>query len=756
RSCLGCRYHRLLSLLGTLTFFPEVPCYVPYSFWQSRVAVCRVAVILLAERLVSGRLGSFWVLGLGLLLVVWPKPAVRFSPLVFAFEMVGSSIYTVTSILTQRELDLHCATYNIPTELRPELPDRNSTIKDNSKGKIGMYTRFIELANYRIPLSKFLLCLLEYYQINLSQLSVIGAAKVSHFEIMCRAFGRIPTVDASVCPLSISWFGGTSVAKDPLPVDEAVDLPCVELLNENYTFIRKYPETFLCLVGLSRSFVKNDARPTLLHDNDEEMGLLDFVKSDDPFKVKVGERTLAEDKVMLITETKDRVISHSPQTISLVDHTIQDELNVNSGKRKKMVAFVSGEPPVKKARTEGRMLLLLLLLLQRGMLLRMHPPSGRFVVLSSSSANTDIPVASQVVPLVSPSQAGASVPAAESAGDSYPLPAPEHETGTLSATPSHDSSADDFYESQTIDSATAMNVYVPNWNVTNNARVNDPVICCNFLDHVTPPDYWAALRNQGDVGRVSDLEAAISLNIDEAASLTTQNIGLLEKVSALELERDSLKNQVVGEGKMREEFMSLQDVAERRFTERATELDASIADVRHDMDNDLYPHMLTAIAGRRWVAGYGFRLDVYKCTRSIKCRSAMGKAISMAINKGIQQGLEARIVHGKAGRYLAQIEAYDPEVEEKYVVAVSEVESVSFPLLDDLESPKDSPLASIMSALILKDDQGNTDAAPEFARFQPSLNQVVVPIYSESGSVDREMLLSDAILAVRQFAEKRG
>ncbi|GJZ53541.1 hypothetical protein Tco_0608426 [Tanacetum coccineum] len=131
---------------------------------------------------------------------------------------------------------------------------------------------------------------------------------------------------ASVCPLSTSWFSGTSVVKDPLPVDEAVDLPCVELLNENCTLIRKYPETFLCLVGLSRSFIETDVRPTLLHDNDEEMGLLDFVKSVDPFKVK---------------------------TISLVDHTIQDELNVNSGKRKKKVAFVSGSPLVKKARTEG-------------------------------------------------------------------------------------------------------------------------------------------------------------------------------------------------------------------------------------------------------------------------------------------------------------------------------------------------------------------------------------------------------------------
>ncbi|GKE52362.1 hypothetical protein Tco_1487518 [Tanacetum coccineum] len=276
--------------------------------------------------------------------------------------MVGSSIYTVTSMLTRRELDHHCVVFNISAELRPEFLDRNAIIKDSPEGKIGMYTHFIEFANLRIPLSKFLLCILEYYHINLSQLSVIGVAKVSHFEIMCRVLGRDPTVgtfrrlyvnsisngwlsfskcggvddpcyyskkfdslknlnnlffwiDASVCPLSTSWFSGVFVVKDPLPVDEAVDLPCVELLNENRTFIRKYSMTFLCLVGLSRSFTETDVRPTLLHNNDEEMGLLDFVNSVDPFKVKIGERTLVENE--------------------------------------KRVDFVSASPPVKKARTEG-------------------------------------------------------------------------------------------------------------------------------------------------------------------------------------------------------------------------------------------------------------------------------------------------------------------------------------------------------------------------------------------------------------------
>ncbi|GJR25897.1 hypothetical protein Tco_1102129 [Tanacetum coccineum] len=39
-----------------------------------------------------------------------------------------------------------------------------------------------------------------------------------------------------------------------------------------------------------------------------EIGLLDFVNSADPFKVKIGERTLAENEVPLITETEDRSV----------------------------------------------------------------------------------------------------------------------------------------------------------------------------------------------------------------------------------------------------------------------------------------------------------------------------------------------------------------------------------------------------------------------------------------------------------------
>ncbi|GJS90486.1 hypothetical protein Tco_0773122 [Tanacetum coccineum] len=142
------------------------------------------------------------------------------------------------------------------------------------------------------------------------------------------------------------------------------------------------------------------------------------------------------------------------------------------------------------------------------------------------------------------------------------------------------------------------------------------------------------------------------------------------------------------------------------------ELDARIAELNHDMDTELYPHMLTAVAGRR-------------------------KVIYMAINNGIQEGLEACIEHGRAGRSLAAVEAYDSGVEAKYVAAVHNLENVSFPLLDQLEALKDSPLELLMSSLTLEGSYIEDDPTPKFRK-----------------SISHEILLSDALAALRARCEK--
>ncbi|GKE83940.1 hypothetical protein Tco_1557682 [Tanacetum coccineum] len=88
-----------------------------------------------------------------------------------------------------------------------------------------------------------------------------------------------------------------------------------------------------------------------------------------------------------------------------------------------------------------------------------RPSSGHFVVFSFGSTDTDIPTSPQVAPPATSGSAGVNVPVAKTAGDSHRSPGSRSAAGDLSATPNQDSSANDFYESQTIDSASAQNVY---------------------------------------------------------------------------------------------------------------------------------------------------------------------------------------------------------------------------------------------------------------------------------------------------------
>nr|GEV86369.1 transposase (putative), gypsy type [Tanacetum cinerariifolium] len=106
-----------------------------------------------------------------------------------------STIRDIKSKLTQKVLDALCTKYHIPACVHPTLPGPNQSILQSPDGQIGVYTQFFDFANYRIPLSQFFVDILGHFHIHLSQLSVFGAAKVSHFEILCRVHCFQPTVN---------------------------------------------------------------------------------------------------------------------------------------------------------------------------------------------------------------------------------------------------------------------------------------------------------------------------------------------------------------------------------------------------------------------------------------------------------------------------------------------------------------------------------------------------------------------------------
>ncbi|GKA76581.1 RNA-directed DNA polymerase, eukaryota, reverse transcriptase zinc-binding domain protein [Tanacetum coccineum] len=124
-------------------------------------------------------------------------------PLVIMIAVTDHLPYTcygnIKSVLTQKGLDTFCYKLHIPDDVHPQLPSPNQTIHEMLAGKNGVYTRFFEYANFCLPLSTFLVNVLRHYRINLSQLSVIATAKVSHFEILCRVHSIEPTVELLRC-----------------------------------------------------------------------------------------------------------------------------------------------------------------------------------------------------------------------------------------------------------------------------------------------------------------------------------------------------------------------------------------------------------------------------------------------------------------------------------------------------------------------------------------------------------------------------
>ncbi|GJW26722.1 hypothetical protein Tco_0040533 [Tanacetum coccineum] len=389
---------------------------------------------------------------------------------------------------------------------------------------------------------------------------------------------------------------GASILNDPLPFDDRVNAELLALLDHHRTVIRRYPKIFVCLVGLSRSFNDVLVRPTLLKDDESDIGLLDFVKSSDLLKVKTGERTLAEGEIPLNDETMNMIVPPSAKI----------RLRANAATASEAVPTTCGKSTAALKRLE-------LQTGPQGVGSSFIPPPVKEFVSSfvTPTPEPDAPKDSRSTQDggVQTHRASMVVVVSSSSRPNDEVTPPGVEDTIVASV-----------GGQTIETAIADNIYVLEWGVTNGTRIDNPTLYHNLLDHITPPGYWAMLRNLSPAafldsfkinsaqhtcmifelrlqlekakleatkvvslrGRVSEL----AVKSQEVVVLGKQNAELLSKVSAL---------------KLREEFKSFQDAKARRFEQNSAKLDARIADVRPDMDNDLYPYMFTAIAGRRKV-----------------------------------------------------------------------------------------------------------------------------------------------------------
>ncbi|GJX44714.1 hypothetical protein Tco_0261390 [Tanacetum coccineum] len=265
-------------------------------------------------------------------------------------------------------------------------------------------------------------------------------------------------------------------------------------------------------------------------------------------------------------------------------------------------------------------------------------------------------------------------------------------------------------------------IYQPGWGVTNNCRLDSPEACQDMV----------AMGSQ------------LRLRIEQELS---------QQVSTLQA-------QVTGEERIKAAFEEFKKSKDEKVEQQCVEMDARLDALSIDFDEELYPHMLTAIAGRRWVIGHGLRLAIMKYAESTDLRQAFADVVSAGIVKGMSVGLKYRVEHGEAKLDLVSIEAYDPKVEAKYVAALTALRDLKYPLVDQLEKLRDAPTDLLMASLHLESDSG--EDVPEWIReLHPSTSQLKILIYPEvrnltdPWSVQQEMLLEDAIAANRIRVEKK-
>ncbi|GJU67763.1 hypothetical protein Tco_1254022 [Tanacetum coccineum] len=198
----------------------------------------------------------------------------------------------------------------------------------------------------------------------------------------------------------------------------------------------------------------------------------------------------------------------------------------------------------------------------------------------------------------------------------------------------------------------------------------------------------------------SNFEAVEKSLRDETNALRERNVILKKERNALS-QNDNLVD-----------LVHELEVSSSGLQEKVT-LYTDFVEMALHLEEKFYPHLLITIFGRRWLLTQGMELAITKCLHSPEYLSDLEATISKAIEKGMHDGLAAGITHGKEGRVLTDVAAYNPSAEVDYILTLQRLQNVNFPLLGELRSNKVVIGATALSlALDVSSAEGTSDTVP--------------------------------------------
>ncbi|GJT04298.1 hypothetical protein Tco_0838760 [Tanacetum coccineum] len=582
-----------------------------------------------------------------------------------------SAITDIKCVLSQKAFDAFCEKFHIPEETHPALPI--------------------------VPTVGLFRC----FYVNSKKSGWISFSKRSDNAPVCytKPLDSLKNwnnhffwVDDFACPVSFPWHTARHVTRDPAPTSANFNAQDYATLVAHPSPFRKFPEEFLCFVGLSRHYTLDE----------DKMDLLAFIHTPDPTKVKVveRERTTVGCMVPLLPVTPDLEAS--------VDRLFDEGGSGDQMKQRVSVAKMSKEKenlvadaggsshPPKKLRDDhgtpsgpsvaGKSRSVVYRLLARAVLnaevrgeaiptlpfvtsfvfatperkdrdhtdsvtrlnLRTVGSSQRFVISLDSSYSTNVAEAEVDSLIRSSVPVMMTVTTVTPTVDSVAVAKEKPVEPSLFAAASSSAGGTDPNPGGFSDHTVS---------VTNGSHLDDGRVCREKVDEFTPLKLFASVHGMKHdqlftefnvrAARQMSLSAEVRMraeyNIKEKRRLKSvdEMKALKERNTTLEREKNDLDIKVTdlaASVAVREREVADLDALVHELEVSSSGLQEKVA-VYED-----YMGQLEKFQDDRMKEG--IELAISKCLNSPEYLSALGAAIGKAIEKVMQDGLSARITHG--------------------------------------------------------------------------------------------------------------
>ncbi|GJU50259.1 hypothetical protein Tco_1219814 [Tanacetum coccineum] len=293
--------------------------------------------------------------------------------------------------------------------------------------------------------------------------------------------------------------------KDSAPHLTARQEQTVKLLESHKAPFRRYPECFLCLVGLSPYYpFDENSYPAFEHPDGTDMGLLDFIKTVFFTSDKLGVVVLLRLRIIPAPKEggQENVVEEDAYLEKVKKRRLQKQSNVLPAKKLRTYhpALASGAggktlAGLEQIRPAGSRLSDR----EQFVFPSVAPPSQESEGFLDSSTRTNLRICTTVesssalaIPVDTTVAATTSTGAAATtklAMDINPdLAGPSHPEES-------EGSDDSFYSPTTLDPSEAKRWYVPRWSITNDSLLDDGFSCRTLVDRVAPPAFFSALRS---------------------------------------------------------------------------------------------------------------------------------------------------------------------------------------------------------------------------------------------------------------------